>query len=71
MAVTEKQLQKIQDLTDRIHRLRNVLGDQDSPPQLIVRQKRHARGTFKRRQDVLRRLEIERDNLLTRLTTAP
>ena len=64
MAVTDKQLKQLEKLTQRIHRLRGLLGDKTSPAQLIIRKKGAHGGAFRRRREQLRRLEIQRANLL-------
>ena len=64
----DEQIAQLQALHKRIARLRFMLGDMTSPPQLIIK-KKGAQGTlFKTRREQLRRLEIQRANLLSTIS---
>jgi len=69
--MNEKDLKTVEKLTKRIHRLRGVLNDYTSPVQYITRPKGHNRAGFHQRVKTLRTLEIQRTNLLERLTGVP
>jgi hypothetical protein len=64
----DEQLAKLQALHKRVARLRFMMGDMTSPPQLIIKKKGARRALFKTRQEQLRRLEIQRDNLLSAIS---
>jgi hypothetical protein len=69
--MTEAQLVKTQRLSQRIHRLRSLLGDHENVPQLIKRPKHANRAAFRKRKDQLRKLEIQLRNLLDEIKNVP
>ena len=67
MSIPETELNKLQNLTNRIYRLRTLLGDQHSLPHLIQRKKGHYPAVFRRRVKDLQKLEVQRTRLLESL----
>ena len=61
--ITIAQLDKVDGLTQRIHRVRSLLGDLESPPSMITRPRYYNRASFKKRIKSLRALELQRHNL--------
>ena len=60
----DKKLNQVERLTVQIHRLRQLLGDQDSLPNLILRPKGMHLRTFKRRIATLKDMERRRAELV-------
>jgi hypothetical protein len=66
--ITDKQLKEVEKYTNKIFKLRALLGDQTTPAQLIPRPAKHGRAAWKRRKEELRRLELARERYVLEIT---
>lgn len=64
MAVTDEQLDEIQQISQRIRRVRLLVGDTESQPGYIVRKKHTQRTLFRARIKTIRKLEAQRTRLM-------
>ena len=67
--ITDKDVASIQQLTNRIHRTRLLLGDTESRPGYIVKKRGHRRDVFRTRIKTLKRLEAQRTRLILELAS--